>query len=96
MYTNIIKKKFESRTLQTREMKKFPLFSEHTSYLWGVHFELITDHKSLTFLCTCQYHSMRVQRWILSLQQYDFEVGYCRGKDNEVADVFSRNPEGRF
>ena len=26
------KKKFDNRTLQTREIKKFPLFSEHTSY----------------------------------------------------------------
>ena len=34
MYTNIIKKKFHSRTLQTREIKKFPLFSEHTSYMY--------------------------------------------------------------
>ena len=27
-----IKKKIDNRTLQTREIKKFPLFSEHTSY----------------------------------------------------------------
>ena len=27
------KKKFDNRTLQTREINKFPLFSEHTSYI---------------------------------------------------------------
>ena len=27
------KKKFDNRTLQTREIKKFPSFSEHTSYI---------------------------------------------------------------
>ena len=27
------KKKFDNRTLQAREIKKFPLFSEHTSYM---------------------------------------------------------------
>ena len=27
------KKKFDNRTLQTREIKKIPLFSEHTSYI---------------------------------------------------------------
>ena len=32
MYTNIIKRKFDNRTLQTREIKKIPFFSEHTSY----------------------------------------------------------------
>ena len=31
MYANIIKK-IDNRTLQTHEIKKFPLFSEHTSY----------------------------------------------------------------
>ena len=31
MYTNITKK-IDNRTLQTREIKKFPLFIEHTSY----------------------------------------------------------------
>ena len=31
MYTNIIKE-IDNKTLQIREIKKFPLFSEHTSY----------------------------------------------------------------
>ena len=38
MYTNIIKKNFDNRTLRTREIKKFPLFSEHTSYFMATHF----------------------------------------------------------
>ena len=28
-------KKNDNRTLQTRELKKFSLFSEHTSYIFG-------------------------------------------------------------
>ena len=32
MYTNIMKNNFHNRTLQTREIKKLPFFSEHTSY----------------------------------------------------------------
>ena len=31
MYTNIVKKNLDKRTLQTREIKKFPFFSEHAS-----------------------------------------------------------------
>ena len=33
VYQHNKKKLFDNRTLQTREIKKFPLFSEHTSYL---------------------------------------------------------------
>ena len=65
-------------------------------YLLGVRFEILTDHKSLTFLRTAEFQSMRLQRWILLLQQYDFTVKYCRGRDNVVADFFSRNPECQF
>ena len=61
-----------------------------------VRFEISTDHKSLTFLRTAEFQSMRLQRWILLLQQYDFTVKYCRGRDNFVADFFSRNPECQF
>ena len=30
------KKKIDNRTLQAREIKKFPLFSEHTSYITNI------------------------------------------------------------
>ena len=65
-------------------------------YLIGVHFEIKTDHKGLTFLNSTQYHNSRLMRWSLLLQQYSFSVTHCRGVDNKVADFFSRNPEGRF
>ena len=30
-------------------------------------------------------------RWILAIQEYQFEIQYCEAKDNLVADVLSRN-----
>ena len=36
MYTNIIKKKFDNRTPKPAKLKKIPLFSEHTSYVYVV------------------------------------------------------------
>ena len=60
-------------------------------YLVGTSFDIITDHKSLTFLLTSRFNSARLMRWILYLQEYNFEVQYCKGSDNIVADFFSRN-----
>lgn len=60
-------------------------------YLVGGKFELITDHRALTFLNSTYFQNARLMRWSLLLQQYDFEVKHCKGKDNVVADFFSRN-----
>ena len=35
--------------------------------------------------------SARIERWLLYLQQYQYEITYIRGTDN-VADVLSRLP----
>ena len=43
-------------------------------YLIGSQFEIVTDHKSLTFLLTSQFNSARLMRWILALQEYDFVI----------------------
>ena len=57
MYTNIIKKKFDNRTLQTRKITKFPLFSEHTRtyvlYTIYVYFKSVID--KLLYCNTLQY-----------------------------------------
>lgn len=66
------------------------------TYLLGTRFLIITDHKGLTFLNSTQYLNSRLIRWSLFMQQFDFDVEYCRGQDNLVADFFSRNPRGRF
>src|SRR5207302_4438228 len=31
-------------------------------------------------------------RWLLYIQEYDFEIKHCKGKENVVADVLSRHP----
>ena len=60
-------------------------------YLIGSVFDIITDHKSLTFLLTSPFNSARLMRWTLALQEYDFTIIHCKGSDNVVADFFSRN-----
>lgn len=71
-------------------VQKFRMFIAETQ------FKIITDHKSLTFLKNSTFHNGRLIRWCLLLNEYSFNVEYCRGTDNKVADFFSRNPEGKF
>lgn len=65
-------------------------------YLLDQRFLIITDHKGLIFLNSTQYLNSRLIRWSILLQSYDFDIQYCKGADNIVADFFSRNPESRF
>lgn len=61
------------------------------TYLLGRHFHIITDHKALTFFTSASYYNSRLMRWNLLLQQYSFTTHYCTGRENVVADFFSRN-----
>ena len=65
------------------------------TYLWGRPFHLIVDHQALKWLHTMQDQvgggkASRLQRWILSLQEYDFTVTHKPGKDHCDADGLSR------
>ena len=59
-------------------------------YLYGIEFELYTDHKPLeTIYSTRSKPCARIERWVLRLQPYQFKVNYLPGKQN-IADPLSR------
>lgn len=60
-------------------------------YLYGTRFTLITDCKPLVYLLdrVRSRPSARMERWILRLQNFDFDTRYEPG-DKNVADAFSR------
>ena len=62
-------------------------------YLYGCTFKVITDHKPLMSIFNNPNSKppLRIERWVLRLQTYDFTVSYRRGKDNP-ADYMSRHP----
>lgn len=64
-------------------------------YLIGSAFELITDHKALTFLNSTEFQNARLMRWSMILQEYTFTIKHCKGVDNIVADFYSRNIDGK-
>ena len=59
-------------------------------YLLGKKFTLSTDHRSLKWILTQPDLNMRQRRWIEVLAEYDFDIKYTKGKDNQVADALSR------
>ena len=67
------------------------MLSRFGHLLRGVKFRAWTDHKSLRVLQTQPHLSYRQARWVLLLQEYDFEIEYLPGQFNNVADYLSRS-----
>ncbi|OMH78934.1 Retrovirus-related Pol polyprotein from transposon [Zancudomyces culisetae] len=58
-------------------------------YLWGRHFTIRTDHKSLIKLFEGSEITGRVARWAIILRNYDYTITHCPGKNNP-ADAVTR------
>lgn len=62
------------------------------TYLRGNRVIIRTDHRALQFVKSWKLYNSRVTRWILYLEQFDYEVQHIAGRLNVVADVLSRYP----
>ncbi|CAB0041648.1 unnamed protein product [Trichogramma brassicae] len=69
-------------------MKKF------RQYLEDSHFILRTDSKTLTWLDRFKDTRDKLLRWALLLQEFNYTIEHCPGKENELPDLLSRNPVG--
>ena len=64
---------------------------EHwSSYLYGKKFIIYSDHKPLALLLNKKSPYPRLERWIIRLAIYEFEIRYKSGRENVVADMLSR------
>ena len=62
-------------------------------YLAGARFKVMTDHKPLEAIFSSSNSKplVKIERWSMYLQEFDFTVEYRPGKDNP-ADYMSRHP----
>jgi hypothetical protein len=59
-------------------------------YLWGRHFSIWTDSKSVAYLADAMFKDEQVFRWAMDLQEYSFDIVHIKGITNVVADCVSR------
>lgn len=61
-------------------------------YIFGRKFVVETDHKPLVTIIKKTLHTtpLRLQKMLLQLQRYDFELVYKEGKELHIADTLSR------
>ena len=61
-------------------------------YLYGNKFTIITDHMALKWLLnsTSENANRRLERWKISLSEYEYEIVYRKGSQHLNADAFSR------
>ena len=89
----------EKRYSQTeREGVVIVWAAEHFhQYLYGGTFTIIIDHKPFEYIYgrSNSKLSARIERWVLRLQPYKFNVEFRNGK-NHPADYMSRHPSTRI
>lgn len=92
---------FASRKLQqaeinysTREKEALAIvfgLRKFDYYIKGRKFTLHTDHSSLKYLLKAT--EGKLARWALVIPEYDIDIQWVKGQDNELADLLSRKIE---
>lgn len=70
---------------------KWAVTEKFHDYLYGNHFDVMTDNNPLTYVMTSAKLDATGQRWVAALSSYDFSLSYLAGSKNLSADYLSRN-----
>ena len=65
-------------------------FDKFRAYLVGTRVTVYTDHAVIKYLISKKDAKPRLIIWILLLQEFDLEIKYRKGTENQVADHLSR------
>ena len=98
---------YKSRSLKDAETRYSQTEKEALGIRWGVKklrkyllgapkFQIVTDHRPLCPMFNKNKQDLppRIERFVMDIQGYDYEVVYQPGKSN-IADYISRHPLGR-
>ena len=80
--------RYSATELEGLAMFKAINFFAH--YLWGKHFDVVTDHSALVYLLKSKTLNNRLHGWSLQLMNFDFTISYRPGSANQDADGLSR------
>ena len=97
---------FFSRTLSKQEQRHPTIEKEAYAiveairkwrhFLIGRHFRLITDQRSVSFMFDKhklgKIKNEKIARWRVELSPFSYDIEYRAGKQNVVADAFTRSP----
>ena len=81
-------------TIEREALATVAAIKEFYPYLYGFSFKLFTDHNPLIALKGLKDVGGRLARWMIFLQQFNFQIKYKPGKVNNDADALSRRPKG--
>ncbi|MDI9312181.1 MAG: reverse transcriptase domain-containing protein [Limnohabitans sp.] len=59
-------------------------------YLHGRHFTIMTDHSALIHIQNMNNQNMRLRKWAIMLQEFDFDIMHKKGSSHSDADCLSR------
>lgn len=59
-------------------------------FIYGIPFIIYTDHKPLIYMNNMAASNARIQRSLEDIGEYDFQIKYLPGSQNEAADFLSR------
>lgn len=79
-------------TIEREALAIVSAIKEFYPYLYGFSFTIITDHNPLTSLKGLKDTGGRIARWIMFLQQFNFDIKYKKGSTHTNADALSRQP----
>ena len=68
---------------------KWSVCEKFKDYLLGSKFTVYTDNNPLVYIKTSKLGAAQI-RWLSELALYDFDIVYCTGKSNLVADALSQ------
>ena len=68
---------------------KWEITDQFHKYLYGSKFDVYTDNNPLTYILSSTKLDTCGQRWVASLENYDFWLFYKTGKTNVDADALS-------